>query len=84
MDCELFANEVSKKMAEKKVKTTKTIKKDEALTNEALQSRLVDLKKEAMEQRFHQAAGQLPKTHVIRKTRREVARVKTQLNKKGN
>lgn len=71
-------------MAEKKVKTTKTIKKDEALTKEALQSRLTDLKKEAMEQRFQLAAGQLPKTHVIRKTRREVARVKTQLNKKGN
>ncbi len=71
-------------MAEKKVKTTKTIKKDEALTKEALQSRLIDLKKEAMEQRFQLAAGQLQKTHVIRKTRREVARVKTQLNKKGN
>ncbi len=71
-------------MAEKKVKTTKIIKKDEALTKEALQSRLTDLKKEAMEQRFQQAAGQLQKTHVIRKTRREVARVKTQLNKKGN
>lgn len=71
-------------MAEKKVKTTKTIKKDEALTNEALQGRLTDLKKEAMGHRFQQAAGQLSKTHVIRKTRREVARVKTQLNKKGN
>ncbi|MGI5845844.1 MAG: 50S ribosomal protein L29 [Alphaproteobacteria bacterium] len=72
-------------MAEKKkVKTTKTIKKDEALTKDALTSKLTDLKKEAMEQRFQHAAGQLPKTHIMRKTRREIARVKTQLNKKGN
>jgi large subunit ribosomal protein L29 len=66
-------------MAEKKVKTTKIIKKDEALTREALKSKLVDLKKEAMNQRFQHAGGQLPKTHVIRKTRREIARVKTAL-----
>ncbi len=71
-------------MAEKKVKTTKTIKKNEALTKDALTSKLTDLKKEAMEQRFQQSAGQLQKTHVIRKNRREIARVKTQLNKKGN
>jgi large subunit ribosomal protein L29 len=62
-------------MAEKK-----TVKKDEALTQEALKSKLTDLKKEAMNLRFQHAAGQLPKTHVIRKNRREVARVKTSLN----
>ncbi|MFQ6696382.1 MAG: 50S ribosomal protein L29 [Alphaproteobacteria bacterium] len=67
-------------MAEKKVaKTAKTTEK-EALTKEALQSKLVDLKKEQMNQRFQLAAGQLPKTHVLRKTRREIARVKTKLN----
>ena len=67
-------------MAEKKVsKTTKTAEK-EALTKEALESKLVDLKKEQMNQRFQLAAGQLPKTHVLRKTRREIARVKTKLN----
>ena len=60
-------------MAEKKVEK-------EALTIEALQSKLVDLKKEQMNQRFQHAAGQLPKTHVIRQTRREVARVKTKIN----
>ena len=64
-------------MAGKKV--NKTAEKD-ALTTEALQSRLVDLKKEQMNQRFQHAAGQLPKTHVLRKTRREIARVKTKLN----
>ena len=54
--------------------------KKEALTKEALESKLVDLKKEQMNQRFQHAAGQLPKTHVMRQTRREIARVKTKLN----
>jgi len=61
------------KMADKKVEK-------ESLTMEALQSKLVDLKKEQMDQRFQHAAGQMPKTHVIRQTRREIARVKTKLN----
>ncbi len=60
-------------MAEKKVQK-------EALTKEALQSKLVDLKKQQMNQRFQLAAGQMPKTHVMRQTRREIARVKTKLN----
>ncbi len=60
-------------MAEKKVEK-------ESLTIEALQSKLVDLKKEQMNQRFAHAAGQMPKTHVMRQTRREIARVKTKLN----
>ena len=51
-----------------------------ALTKEALESKLVDLKKEQMNLRFQHEAGQLPKTHVLRKTRREIARVKTNLN----
>jgi len=50
------------------------------LTKEALESKLVDLKKEQMNLRFQHEAGQLPKTHVLRKTRREIARVKTKLN----
>ncbi len=61
------------KMADKKVEK-------ESLTVEALQSKLVDLSKEQMNQRFQHVAGQLPKTHVIRQTRREIARVKTKLN----
>ena len=60
-------------MAEKK-------QEKEALTIDALESKLVDLKKEQMNQRFQHAAGQLPKTHVLRQTRREIARVKTKLN----
>jgi large subunit ribosomal protein L29 len=64
-------------MATKKVNQTA---ETESLTKQALQSKLVDLKKEQMNQRFQLAAGQLPKTHVLRKTRREIARVKTKLN----
>ena len=55
-------------------------KKTESLKKEELESRLIDLKKQQMDQRFQHAAGQLPKTHVLRKTRREIARVKTKLN----
>ena len=50
-------------MAEKKVK-------NESLTTEALESKLADLKKEQMNQRFQHAAGQMPKTHVMRQTLR--------------
>ena len=57
-------------------------KKTESLTQEALESKLADLKKERMNQRFQLAAGQMPKTHVVRKTRREIASVKTKLKKK--
>ena len=60
-------------MAEKKIEK-------EALTVEALESKLGDLKKEQLNQRFQHAAGQMPKTHVMRQTRREIARVKTKLN----
>jgi len=60
-------------MSEKKVEK-------EALTTEALKSKLTDLKKEQMNQRFQHAAGLTPKTHVMRQTRREIARVKTKLN----
>ena len=65
------------KMAEKKVK-------NESLTTEALESKLTDLKKEQMNQRFQHAAGQMPKTHVMRQTRREIARVKTKLRAAKN
>ena len=55
-------------------------KKTEVLKKEELESTLIRLKKTQMDQRFQHAAGTLPKTHVLRKTRREIARVKTKLN----
>ena len=55
-------------------------KKTESLKKEELQGELMNLKKTQMNQRFQHAAGNLPKTHVLRKTRRGIARVKTKLN----
>jgi len=55
--------------------------KETNLNKEALESKLATLKKEGMNLRFQHAAGQLPKTHVIRANKREIARVKTELNK---
>jgi len=55
-------------------------KKTESLKKEELQGELMNLKQKQMNQRFQHAAGNLPKTHVLRKTRREIARVKTKLN----
>lgn len=53
------------------------------LNKEALESKLIDLKKEGMNLRFQHTAGQLPKTHLLRKNKRDVARTKTELNKKA-
>jgi large subunit ribosomal protein L29 len=51
----------------------------ENLNKEALESKLIDLKKQGMNLRFQQAAGQQPKTHLMRANKREVARVKTEI-----
>jgi len=58
-------------------------KAKENLNKEALETKLIGLKKEGMNMRFKHAAGQLPKTHVMRANRRDVARVMTELNKKA-
>ena len=55
--------------------------KETNLNKDALESKLSDLKKQGMNMRFQHAAGQLPKTHVLRENRRDVARVKTALKK---
>jgi large subunit ribosomal protein L29 len=55
--------------------------KETNLNTEALESKLSTLKKDGMNMRFQHAAGQFPKTHLLRANRREVARVKTELNK---
>jgi len=51
------------------------------LDKEALESKIADLKKDGMNLRFQLRAGQLPQTHLLRRNRREIARVKTELNK---
>ncbi len=44
-----------------------------------LKAHLTDLHKEQFSLRMQKATGQLPKTHDIRRVRREIARVKTLL-----
>lgn len=45
-----------------------------------LNKMLIDLKKEQVNQRFQKTAGQLEKMDVIRKIRRDIARVCTQIS----
>lgn len=52
----------------------------ENLTMDALTSKLSDLKKEQMNLRFSKKAGQLQQTHLIKKTRREIARIATKIS----
>ena len=52
-----------------------------ALTEDQLQDRLVELKKEQFNLRFQKASGQLEATGQIRTARRTIARIKTQLTK---
>lgn len=49
-------------------------------TKDQLVKTLMDLKKDQMEKRFQLAAGQLEDSSVMRKIRRNVARVQTALN----
>lgn len=45
-----------------------------------LKSMLMDLRKEQLNMRFQKAGGQLEDTSKVRKARRTIARIKTQLN----
>lgn len=46
-------------------------------TFDELKAMLLDLRKEQFGQRFQAVSGQMEKTHEIRNTRRDIARVKT-------
>lgn len=52
-------------------------------TPDELRDQLLALKKEAFNLRFRQATGQLENTARIRVVRRDVARIKTVLNRKA-
>lgn len=51
-------------------------------SGKALAEQLTELKREQFNLRMHKASGQLTKTHEIRRTRRDVARVMTALGEK--
>lgn len=61
----------------------KTISELRALDTEQLNDELLTLRKEQLNQRMRKASGVLDKTHVMRKVRRTIARVKTIITQKA-
>lgn len=55
----------------------KTLTELRELNEEQLQKEIIDLRKTQFQHRMSKAAGALDKTHVIRKVRRAIARIKT-------
>jgi len=51
-------------------------------TQDELQKALMDARKEQFNARLQRAAGQLENTAALRKQRRDIARIKTQMNAK--
>jgi large subunit ribosomal protein L29 len=49
---------------------------------EELQTELVNLAKEQFKNRMDQSTGQLTRTHLLKATKKDIARVKTVLNEK--
>jgi len=49
------------------------------LNNEALETKIIDLRKELMGLRFQRVTGQVEKTHQFKVARRSIARIKTLL-----
>ena len=49
---------------------------------EELQEQLVNLAKEQFKHRMDQSTGQLGQTHLLKATKKDIARVKTVLNEK--
>jgi large subunit ribosomal protein L29 len=47
-----------------------------------LKEELLRLRKEAFNLRMQRASGQLPQTHLLKETRRDIARVKTVMKEK--
>ncbi|SFM65017.1 50S ribosomal protein L29 [Marinobacter zhejiangensis] len=50
---------------------------------EELKNELIDLLKEQFNLRMRKATGQLNQSHLLRKVKRDIARVKTVLNEKA-
>lgn len=49
-------------------------------TADELKTMLMDLRKEQFALRFQASTGQIEKTHEVRRVRRDIARVKTEMN----
>jgi len=51
-------------------------------TQEELKQELLNVRKEQFNLRMQKKMGQLPKSHLIRKTKKDLARIKTIMNEK--
>ena len=56
--------------------------KSKNINNQKIQSEINQLKKSLLNFRFQKASGQLEKTAEMKKTRKKIARLKTDINKK--
>lgn len=62
-----------------------TIEKFREMDKPALEKELNELSEQLFKLRMHHATGQLEKTHMLKKTKKDIARVKTLLHcEKGN
>ena len=64
-------------MAKKKVKDYKSMKL------EALQKELISERKELFESNFKHKMGQLKESHTLKEARKNIARIKTEINTKN-
>jgi len=60
--------------------STKTFKE---MTVDELKKELIDLLKEQFNLRMQKGMGEVPKPHLYKNVRRDIARVKTIINEKG-
>ena len=58
------------------------VSKSKNINNQKIQSEINQLKKSLLNFRFQKATGQLEKTAEMKKTRKKIARLKTDINKK--
>ncbi len=58
------------------------VSKSKNTNNQKIQSEINQLKKSLLNFRFQKASGQLEKTAEMKKTRKKIARLKTDINKK--
>ena len=64
-------------MAKKKIKDFKTMKID------ALKTELIANRKVLFENNFKHKMGQLKESHMLKETKKEIARIKTELSKEN-
>ncbi len=59
------------------------VKKTKQIDIKKIKSELFELKKNLLNLRFQKSTGQLEKTSNIKKTRKKIAKIKTEINAQG-